>query len=287
MVIVDSHCHVSPCWYEPVESLLYQMDRNGVERAVLVQMNGQADNRYQFEVTRRFPGRFTSVAWIRTEGPDACDKLRRLADHGIVGVRFSAMTKSPGGDELAIWRTAAELGLPVSCGGSSADFASEQFARVVRAFPELPIVVEHLGGHNYPGADSLEDRRKVFDLARFPNVYIKVHGLGEFCHRRLPVAESLPFDTPIPPLLKMAYGAFGAHRMMWGSDYPPVSAREGYRNALRLTLDQFASKSEEDRELIFGRVALSVFGPGRVTPARQADQTICWRPCLGPRGPMR
>jgi L-fuconolactonase len=50
--------------------------------------------------------------------------------------------------------------------------------------------------------------------------------------------------------------------MMWGSDYPPVSAREGYRNALRLTLDQFASKSKEDRELIFGRVALSVFGPG-------------------------
>jgi hypothetical protein len=31
------------------------MDRSGVERAVLVQMNGQADNEYKFEAVRRFP----------------------------------------------------------------------------------------------------------------------------------------------------------------------------------------------------------------------------------------
>ena len=43
MLIVDGHCHVSTCWYEPVESLLFHMDRNGVARAVLIQMNGQAD----------------------------------------------------------------------------------------------------------------------------------------------------------------------------------------------------------------------------------------------------
>ena len=42
MRIVDSHCHVSPVWYEPVESLLFHLDRNGVELAVLIQMNGQA-----------------------------------------------------------------------------------------------------------------------------------------------------------------------------------------------------------------------------------------------------
>jgi len=260
MVIVDSHCHVSPHWYEPVESLLSQMDRNGVERAVLIQMNGQADNEYQFEAMQRFPGRFVSVAWIRADRPDACDQLRRLADRGIAGVRFSATTRSPNRDELAIWRTAAELGLPVSCGGSSADFASEEFTGVIRAFPALPIVLEHLGGHNHPGADSPEDRKKAFDLARFPNVYVKAHGLGEFCQRRLPVIDSFPFDRPIPPLLEMAYERFGPNRMMWGSDYPPVSAREGYRNALRLTLDRFASRSEGDRALIFGGVALTVFG---------------------------
>ncbi len=61
MRIVDSHCHVSPVWYEPVESLLHQMEQNGVEHAVLIQMRGQANNEYQFECVRRYPGRFAPV----------------------------------------------------------------------------------------------------------------------------------------------------------------------------------------------------------------------------------
>ncbi|HXQ27840.1 MAG TPA: amidohydrolase family protein [Gemmatimonadales bacterium] len=261
VVMVDSHCHVSPCWYEPVESLLFQMDRNGVERAVLVQMNGQADNAYQFEVMRLFPDRFASVVWFQADEPGACDQLRRLADRGISGVRLAPTIRSPGDDALAVWRTASDLGLTVSCGGSTEEFARRQFAELVHALPNLRIVLEHLGGRNNPGADSWEDRRRVFELARFPNVSIKVHGLGEFCRRRLPVVEPFPFERPIPPLLDLAYQAFGANRMMWGSDYPPVSAREGYRNALRLTLAEFASRSEEDRALIFGRVALALFPP--------------------------
>jgi predicted TIM-barrel fold metal-dependent hydrolase len=58
----------------------------------------------------------------------------------------------------------------------------------------------------------------------------------------------------------MTYEAFGPERMMWGSDSPPVSGREGYENALRLTLEEFASRSERDRALIFGGVARAVFG---------------------------
>jgi len=65
---------------------------------------------------------------------------------------------------------------------------------------------------------------------------------------------------PIPPLLPSAYAAFGANRMMWGSDYPPVSMREGYRNALRFTMERFADKSEEEQASIFGGVAGHLFG---------------------------
>jgi len=53
MVVVDTHCHVSPYWYEPVETLLYQMTTNGVDKAVLIQM-GQVriyDNAYLVELS--------------------------------------------------------------------------------------------------------------------------------------------------------------------------------------------------------------------------------------------
>jgi L-fuconolactonase len=53
MLIIDTHCHTSPYWFEPVEILLAQMDRNGVEKATLVQFGGGFDNSYLIECARR------------------------------------------------------------------------------------------------------------------------------------------------------------------------------------------------------------------------------------------
>ncbi len=105
-------------------------------------------------------------------------------------------------------------------------------------------------------------RLRVFDLARYPNLSIKVPGLGEFCRRALPPTDPFPFEQPIPPYLELALEGFGPSRVMWGSDYPPVSGREGYRNALRLPQERFeriAALSQGDRDRIFGGTALSVF----------------------------
>ena len=57
----------------------------------------------------------------------------------------------------------------------------------------------------------------------------------------------------------MAYDAFGPRRMMWGSDYPPVSGREGYRNALQGVMGHPAFKSDEDKEWVMGKTAMNVF----------------------------
>mgnify|MGYP000660426914 CR=1 FL=1 len=52
----------------------------------------------------------------------------------------------------------------------------------------------------------------------------------------------------------------GAETLMWGSDYPPVSTREGYDNSLRLPLEYFSDLSEDDRASIFGATAQAVWG---------------------------
>jgi len=264
--IVDSHCHVSDCWYEPVETLLFQMDASGVEKSILIQMMGQYDNGYQAACVRRYPDRLASVVLVDTERADALEQLERERERGAAGVRLRPTTRSAGDDPFAIWRAAERLGLSVSCGGTGPEFAAPSFAEVVESVPKLKIVIEHLGSVSRPD-DGVGHavRRRVFGLARYPNTYIKVPGLGELCRRAMPVPASpdgsaaFPFDEPIPPTLEAAYGAFGAGRMMWGNDYPPVSGREGYRNALRLTMQALAGKSDEERSLIFGQVALTVF----------------------------
>jgi L-fuconolactonase len=178
-----------------------------------------------------------------------------------VGETGRADVRSPGEDGLAIWRKAAELGIPVSCSGSREAFASDAFAEVVQTFPNLTLIIEHLGSVNTPDGEAppYPIRNKVFSLARFPNVYIKIHGLGEICKRNMPVTMPNPFDPEGLSILRMAYEAFGPDRMMWGSDYPPVSGREGYGNALRFPMAEFADKPEAERKAIFGGTAMKVY----------------------------
>lgn len=254
MPIVDSHCHASRSWYEPIELLLVQMERNGVDHAALIQMQGQYDNSYQAECVRAYPGRFASVVIVDPTRPDAADRLADEVRRRASGVRLRPQ------DPLALWQAAERLGLAVSCGGSSAAFASDAFARLLETVTGVPIVIEHLGSINRPDDDSQHElRRTVFGLSRFPHAHIKIHGLGEFAPRAMPVVEPFPFVQPIAPALEWVYDAFGPNRMMWGSDYPPVSSREGYANALRLPMEQLARTSSADRDAIFGGTALRVF----------------------------
>ena len=138
MMIVDTHCHALPHWFEPVETLLHQMNANGVEKATLVQVRGQFDNRYIMECVQRFPGRFSAVAIVDTDTADAPETLAHWVNQGAEGVRLSPTTRSPGSDSLAIWRKAAELGIPVSCLGSADGFTSSLFEQWSRNFPACP-----------------------------------------------------------------------------------------------------------------------------------------------------
>jgi len=257
--IIDTHTHVSPVWYEPVETLLYQMDRHGVDRAVLIQYNGQFDNDYQAGCVRRYPDRFYSVVGLDTTRPDAPATLAALAEQGASGVRLRAEVRSPGDDPLAIWRAAATLELPISVMGAAAQFASDEFVALVAALPTATLVIEHLGSVNFPIDEDKPYlvRRRAFDLARFPNVTMKIPGLGEFCRRPLPVRQPFPLERDDLAILALALDAFGPDRLMWGSDFPPVCGREGYGNALAWARDAIPA---DQCAAIFGGTAARIFG---------------------------
>jgi L-fuconolactonase len=241
-----------------VEVLLHQMDTNGVEKATLVQVRGQFDNCYVIECVRRFPARFCALVGVDTDRPDAPETLAHWVAEGAVGVRLGPTVRSPGSEPLAIWRKAAELGIPVSAFGSPDEFASRGFEQVLAELPNLPVIIEHLGRIGRDEVPPYSRFREILALARYPNAYMKVHGLGEICPRPMPFPQPMRFEN-IPPFMEMAYESFGARRIMWGSDFPPVAGREGYRNALQWTMDHIPFRSDVGKEWIFGRTALSLF----------------------------
>src|ERR671917_398603 len=105
-MIVDSHCHAWHTWpYQPpvpdpagravVEQLLFEMDSNGVDRAVVVcaRIDHNPDNNeYVAEAVRRHPDRLYQLAdvdcrWTDTyQRPGAADRLAAaVRAHGLRG----------------------------------------------------------------------------------------------------------------------------------------------------------------------------------------------------------
>ena len=179
MIVVDTHCHAGRNWFEPIELLLYQMNLNNVDQAALIGHGGSFDNTYLLECIQRFPGRFAVVVVIDTDAPDAPATLERWAAAGATGVRLGPTVRSPGADPLAIWRKAAELGLVVSSLGQPDGFASREFAEAVSAFPQMPIIVEHLASVGIGAEPPYATYKAALAVSRYPNTYIKVGGLGE------------------------------------------------------------------------------------------------------------
>ena len=274
MTVVDTHTHAGVNWFEPVEMLLHQMTLNQVDHAVLIQHGrpeyGTYDHSYLYECVERFPGKFNIVVIVDSDKKDSLRKLEEHKEKGAVGVRLTATTRSPGPDQFAIWRKAAELGMVVSCMGTVDDFSSDQFAELVAEFPTIPIIIEHLAGGGEGSAfprngkapvSPFSKYKKAMQLGDFGNTYLKIHGLGEFNIRPNVLKEKFDrnFFDDIPPLLEMAKDAFGYKKIMWGSDYPPVSGREGYRNAMKTAMDNPVFPEPTEIEWIMGGTALTLF----------------------------
>lgn len=252
-MIVDSHTHAGTSWFEPVETLIHQMDENGVQRAVLVQHAGMYDNTYLLDCAARHNGRFSVVGLVDERLPSVPDRVAEWAERGVTGLRLT-----PDSTET-LWRTASEIGLTVSCRQDVEAFASGRFAKLVAGLPEpVPVVVEHFAGATADMQEPYEEFAQALEIARLPNVYVKLGGLGEISHRPPVLSREFRFGYT-PPFVEMILEAFGPQRTMWGSDYPPVGNREGYRNALRGIMDDPLLNDPRDRNWVMGRTAASVF----------------------------
>lgn len=258
-MIIDTHCHAGQNWFLPIESLEFEMNQAGVDGAVLIQHGGTYNNDYLFEEAAKRGGRFKVVVLIDPEDDDPLGTLEKLAEQGAAGIRiapdgeFNALS-----DVTDIWKKAGELGLAVSSIGDDKRFASAGFKRTIDSCPETQIVIEHLAGVGITDPP-YTDYESALECARRPNTTIKVPGLGEITSRPPILLPEFRFEN-VPPLFEMAYEAFGANRMMWGSDYPPSAGREGYGNTLEGVRKHPAFAKNDDVDWVLGKTAARVWG---------------------------
>ena len=266
MAVVDAHLHVwdetaagrdpgpMPVGYSAqatasVELFRDYMDEAGVDRAVFVQpWFYHWDNAYMARCVERDPERFRAVCVLDPRGPQAPAALREWRARGVTGVRLRPMREGEdprpgpwfGTDEtLPLWEAIAETGTIVCALWAGADLT--RLHDLLRRFPSVRVVVDHL--NNPVPAEGLGQPafRALLDVARLPQVHVKLSGFHHWCRARYPYPDGMPF-------VEAAVRAFGAERCMWGSDFPHVLAGCGYvrnrhllpRAASFLTRDQLA-----------------------------------------------
>ena len=216
-MIIDTHCHAGRNWFLPIESLEFEMNQAGVDAAVLIQHGGTYDNNYLFREATKRHGRFKVVVMIDPDDSDPLGSMEKLWEQGAAGIRIAPDGKfSHISNVIEIWRKAGELGLVVSSLGDDDKFSSAGFKNIIDACPDTHIVIEHLAGVGIK-EPPYNAYKSALECAQRPNTTIKIPGLGEITPRPMTLRPEFEFEN-VPPLFEMAYEAFGANRMMWGSD---------------------------------------------------------------------
>jgi L-fuconolactonase len=269
MRIIDPHVHVwkndpafpwapetvhPPSHDATPEMLLELMAASGVEKTVLVQViHYRWDNRYTAEALKRYPDKFMGVCRVNPEDPAAPDHLSYWTEqHGFHGVRLS-----PAADATGDWfrgalmdplfRRAAELRVPMLI--LTKPDRLPDLAQLLERHPGLDVVVDHMADCP-PQVEAQVG--KLLSLARYPRVYVKIShtwGLSR---------EAYPWrDTH--DLVRRVYAAFGAQRLMWGTDWPVCLAHTDYAHTLTVVRDEMRFFSAADLEWVLGKTALMLW----------------------------
>ena len=283
--IVDAHAHVfrpasvSPRGTDdlapaerdaPVEDLLARMEDAGVAAAVLVALDGS--DGYVAEVLERYPHRFAAVAVatraeLGTGGVDPVAALRARRGRWPFGAVRTSWLGEPGRSVvdspfLPVLRFMAREQLPLW-----SYLPPEQLpllVDLVGLLPDLPVVLNHLGfcpqdmwidEYRRPRFDDPFSESLVAQLERLadaPGVHVLVSGQYALSAAEPPYADLFPVTRRLA-------GAYGAQRLLWGSDHPWPSDVPGYRQLPGLVRAALPELDAADTARVLGGTACGLF----------------------------
>jgi L-fuconolactonase len=269
MTIVDPHVHVwthnpaypwAPETSQPPpgeaapEALLEQMAANGVDRTVLVQViYYRWDNRYTAHVRGTYPDKFTAVCRVNPEDPAAPDHLSYWTEErGFHGVRLSPAVDASGdwftGPLMdPLFQRAADLGVPMLI--LTRPPRLPDLAALLERQPDLDVVIDHMADVTL---DDPAGIRALLDLARYPRAHVKISHTWSISRQGYPWRDA-------QELVERVYQAFGARRLMWGTDWPMCLQHTTYGRTLSVVRDEMNFFTDEEREWMLGKTALKLW----------------------------
>lgn len=237
--------------FEPAD-LNPLLEAQGMRGCVAVQARQtEAENDYLLSLARDFPKVLGVVGWLDLQADDLEERLEAYRPLGALkGIRHIVQAEP---DPEFLLREAFIRGVKLlGQAGLTYDILvfEQQFPAVLRFLercPDQAFVLDHLGKPQIAGGPTNNWKEGIRKIAEYPNVYCKLSGL---------VTEAdwknwQPKD--FTPFLEIAAEAFGAERLMVGSDWPVcLLAADRYATVLEI-LERFTNQwTAQEQAAVFG-----------------------------------
>ncbi len=241
------------------EHLVAELAANAIDASIAVQVD-QSENETMFlldlaEKNKRIAG---VVGWVDLQSPRVAERLEHFSHSSkLRGFRHIAQTE-PDGRFLTredFVKGVAQL----RAFGFTYDIliypkqlpaAIELVARL----PEQRFVVDHIAKPEIKSGKSAQWAVHMREIAQSKNVFCKLSGMvTETDWKRWKTEDFKPY-------LDVVFDAFGAERLMFGSDWPVCLLAATYRQVNRLIEEYVKGFSQSDTDKIFGGNAARFYG---------------------------
>ena len=253
---------LKPIWRDfPLAELEPVARDAGVDRTVLVQVAASTDETCEFLAYAACTPLIAGVVgWMDLTAPDPAQALEYLGHapggHMLRGIRHLVQDEpDPDWLDRADVRRAlaavAARGLPYDLLVRPPQ--AQAALRAVRALPELTFVLDHLGKPPIASGELEPWAGWIRELAAEPNVVCKLSGM---------VTEA-DWDSwtvaDLRPYAETGLEAFGADRMMFGSDWPVCNLAATYTEVFDAAVVLGSGLDEAEHEAVFTGTATRIY----------------------------
>jgi predicted TIM-barrel fold metal-dependent hydrolase len=240
------------------------MEAAAVSSAIVVQTSTVygSDNNYLADAVAERPDRYAGIASVNPLSESCGEDLRYwVEERGLCGTRLFAAGASIGMifslDDPSLekfWLSAQSLGIPVDLQVRYMDLPAVENA--ARRYSDVPLVLDHIGGAPVTGGPPYLAASHLFELAAYPQIHVK------FSNHNLDAAESE--SSTAGDMLRAIIQAYGADRVLWGSNFPNTFGRspatlETYVGLVQRALRGVAPLAEEEQHALMGGTAAAVY----------------------------
>jgi L-fuconolactonase len=241
--------------YGPAD-LAPHLDAAGIQATILVQAAATIEeSEYLLGLADATPHVAGVIGWVDFENPAHRDQLKRLAGHPkFKGVR--PMIQDIRDDDWMLrndvqwgFRAIVDLGLRFEALGFPRHLGN--FLTILTRYPDMKVVIDHC---MKPQIATGSDQDFTFWAEGMTRL---AEETGAFCKYSALITEaSATWSTDdLRPYVDHVITAFGAERVMWGSDWPVCRLRGEYEDWRAAAMKLTESLSNAETESIYGQTA--------------------------------